>query len=303
MEPGKPYFSIILPVFNRAETISVAIRSVLTQSFANWELIIVDDFSTDSTVHRIKQFSDSRIKLISNPKNMGPGFSRNIGINLARGEVISFLDSDDSYFPEFLEKTSNAFKSSEGNAGFSWTGLEVKYPRGTIQELWVPKVKISPYYTFLKQLRIGTNSGFSILRKVFDQCGGFNESLMAAEDTEFLLRIVRKFDFVIVEETLIHIDKSGRDRLSLNYNKIAYSYNQFIDQHWDFILKYPELKQKFFYKLMWLNYHLSDYEKARLYFRKFKSEFGLSIKITTIFLLFELFGSKIGSKIHVILSR
>lgn len=275
----------------------------MIQSFANWELIIVDDFSSDSTVNCIKQFSDSRVRLISNPKNMGPAFSRNVGINLARGEIVSFLDSDDSYFPEFLEKTSNAFKSSEGNAGFSWTGLEVKYPSGTEQELWIPKVEISSYYTFLKQLRIGTNSGLSIRREVFDQCGSFNESLMAAEDTEFLLRIVQKFDFVIVEETLIHIDKSGRDRLSLNYKKIACSYNLFIHQHWDFILKYPKLKQKFFYKLMWLNYHLSDYEKARLYFRKFKSEFGLSLKITTVCLLFELFGSKIGSKIHIVLSR
>lgn len=298
-----PYFSIILPVFNREKVISNAIQSVLDQSYSNWELIVIDDCSTDDTANRILGIADNRIQYLKNKRNQGPSVSRNFGIKNAKGRIISFLDSDDQYYPDFLSKTFQVLKSSNSNVGFIWTGLEVMYPSGKRIELWDPEITVSPYYTFLKELRIGTNSGLSIRKEVFEECGGFNESLTAAEDTEFLLRIVRKYQFTQVKEPLIYIDKSGRDRLSLNYKKNADSYNQFIGQHWNYIVKYPELKKKFYYKLMWLNYHLSDKIKAREYFKEFKSDFGLTFKVVLVFLIFEVFGSKLGSRIHILLSR
>ncbi len=303
MDKEQPYFSVILPVFNRRNKISEAIQSVLNQSYTNWELLVIDDCSTDDTANIILAYTDSRINYLKNLKNQGPAGSRNNGIKNAKGKIISFLDSDDQYFPDFLEKTFQVLKLVNPNVGFIWTGLEVIYSSGKKIELWVPEITVSPYYTFLKELRIGTNSGLSIRKEVFDECGGFNESLTAAEDTELLLRIVRKYQFTQVKEPLINIDKSGRDRLSLDYKKNAFSYNKFIAQHWPFISKFPELKKKFSYKLMWLNYHLSEIKTARHYFKEFRDDFGFDFKVVLVYLIFEVFGTKLGARIHILLSK
>ena len=303
MGDNYPFFSIVLPVFNRADKISGAIQSVIAQTFEDWELIIIDDCSEDSTAEVIQSFSDPRIRYFKNQKNSGPAFSRNIGIKNSKGQFISFLDSDDRYFSEFLTKTKFSFDNNHRAIGFCWTGLEVIYKTEVKLEKWNPEIRISPYYTFLHELKIGTNSGLSVRRQVFENCGLFNENLSAAEDTEFLLRIVQKFDFLMIKDVLISIDKSGRDRLSLNYIKNAKSYNIFIDQHWEMINAHQELMRKFYYKLMWLNFHLGDYRIARGFFKEFLTKVGPSSKVILIYLIFELFGSKIGSRLHILLSR
>lgn len=93
----KPLVSIIMPLYNSEEFISETINSVLNQTYNNWELIIIDDCSIDSSAKIIKDFikNDSRIKYLKNEKNSGPAFSRNKGIDIAKGKYISFLDSDD----------------------------------------------------------------------------------------------------------------------------------------------------------------------------------------------------------------
>lgn len=297
-----PFFSIIIPVFNRKEKISIAIQSVLDQSFNNWELLVIDDNSSDNTSEVIKSFKDPRISYFKNNKNFGAAYSRNRGIEKAKGEIISFLDSDDQFFPDFLTKTFLFFQNKSRDIGFCWTGLKVKYTSKTKEEIWNPKIKNSAYYSFLKELRIGSGCGISILKEVFSKCGMFNEELSAAEDTDFFLRIVQEFDFGVIDEILVFIDKSGKDRLSLNYHNNAESYNKFIHQHWPMINKYPELQRKYFYKLMWLNYHLGNKKNAREYFIQFYKFLGLSSKVIFVFLIFELFGRKFGSKIHIYLS-
>ncbi len=97
--------SIIMPSYNTAKFISETIYSVLTQTYTNWELIIVDDCSTDNTDEVVKSFlSDDRIKYIKNEKNSGAAFSRNRALCEAKGKWIAFLDSDDLWLPEKLEK-------------------------------------------------------------------------------------------------------------------------------------------------------------------------------------------------------
>ena len=97
--------SIIMPSYNTAKFISETIDSVLMQTYTNWELIIVDDCSTDNTDEVVKSFlSDDRIKYIKNEKNSGAAFSRNRALREANGKWIAFLDSDDLWHPEKLEK-------------------------------------------------------------------------------------------------------------------------------------------------------------------------------------------------------
>ena len=100
-----PLVSIITPNFNSEKYISETIESVLQQTYKNWELIIVDDFSTDTSVTLIKEFQekDQRIKLVKLSKNSGPAVARNEGIKIAKGNFLTFIDSDDVWLPKFIE--------------------------------------------------------------------------------------------------------------------------------------------------------------------------------------------------------
>lgn len=111
--------SIIMPSFNTEQYISRSIQSVLDQSYQNWELIIVDDCSTDGTVAIIKSFQDHRIRLFLNEKNSGAAISRNKALREAQGRWIAFLDSDDLWLPEKLERQV-AFME-ENHYHFSYT--------------------------------------------------------------------------------------------------------------------------------------------------------------------------------------
>ncbi len=96
--------SVVMPAFNCAFTIERSVNSLLQQSYPFWELIIVDDFSSDDTWSLILRLSslDSRIRAISNSENKGPAFSRNLAIDLSNGDLIAFLDADDTWHPDKL---------------------------------------------------------------------------------------------------------------------------------------------------------------------------------------------------------
>ncbi len=101
-----PLISIVIPLFNRFEHVHRAINSVISQSYTNWELFIVDDCSKDEfKLGSQLNLSQFKIQLIRNQKNLGPGLSRQVGLNLSNGYYISFLDSDDYWKPDFLQKS------------------------------------------------------------------------------------------------------------------------------------------------------------------------------------------------------
>jgi len=98
-----PRISVIIPSYNRANTIGRAIQSALSQSYQDFEIIVIDDGSTDHTEEVIRSFQDSRIRYIRHNRNRGGSAARNTGIHAARGEYIAFLDSDDEWLPQKLE--------------------------------------------------------------------------------------------------------------------------------------------------------------------------------------------------------
>lgn len=104
----KPFFSVIIAVYNRENYIAKALDSLLKQTHLNWEAIIIDDNSTDGTLDSIKPFlCDSRLKLITNDTNVGVSKARNLGISKAIGHYITFLDSDDEYKENHLSSRYN----------------------------------------------------------------------------------------------------------------------------------------------------------------------------------------------------
>lgn len=122
IERASGLVSIIMPSYNTASYIKKTIKSVLDQTYQKWELIIVDDCSTDNTDEVVAEIEDTRIKYLKNDKNSGAAISRNRGLREARGQWIAFLDSDDIWMPEKLEKQIS-FMETNGYS-FSYTNYE-----------------------------------------------------------------------------------------------------------------------------------------------------------------------------------
>jgi glycosyltransferase involved in cell wall biosynthesis len=107
--------SIITPTFNSAPYIAETIQSVQNQTYQHWELIIVDDGSSDETVSIIQQIqkTEHRIQLVIQPKNVGPAVTRNNGISLAQGKYLTFLDADDLWFSDFIQNSINTIEKTK----------------------------------------------------------------------------------------------------------------------------------------------------------------------------------------------
>ena len=130
--------SIIMPSFNTGKYITETIESVLAQSYKNWELIIVDDCSSDNTDEIVSTYlSDDRIHYLKNEKNSGAAFSRNIALRKAKGKWIAFLDSDDLWLPEKLELQLAYMKKN--NYAFSYTDY-----RTCLNGKWLPYINTAP---------------------------------------------------------------------------------------------------------------------------------------------------------------
>ena len=107
-----PLFSVIMPLFNKRDYVLRAIKSVQNQTYGNWELIIIDDGSTDGSTKIIPQ-NEARIRLYQQ-QNKGPGAARNKGIEVASGQYVTFLDADDCFFPNKLEVESDLLLKNKG---------------------------------------------------------------------------------------------------------------------------------------------------------------------------------------------
>lgn len=128
--------SIIMPSYNTAKYIGESIDSVINQTHTNWELIIVDDCSTDNTDEIVKPYlDDSRIKYLKNNKNSGAAVSRNYALREAKGKWIAFLDSDDIWYPEKLEKQIDFMMKN--NYSFSYTAYEQIDEASKKMNIWV----------------------------------------------------------------------------------------------------------------------------------------------------------------------
>lgn len=151
--------SVVMPAYNTEKTIDQAIQSVIDQTYKNLELIIIDDCSSDETVKRINAFvcKDSRLRLLQNEKNTGVAMSRNRGVEEASGEWIAFLDSDDIWMPEKLEKQYKRLLSTPG-CSICFTGSAFMNEQGAYYHYKLSVPCQLTYYDLLKQNLISCSS-------------------------------------------------------------------------------------------------------------------------------------------------
>ncbi len=156
MEEKKGLVSIIMAAYNAEKTISIAINSILNQTYTDWELFVINDCSTDGTARLVRTYSDSRILLLENDKNSGVSVSRKKGMEAASGEWIAVLDSDDAWTPDKLERQIKLAKETGAELIFTGSAFMDNDGKMIDWKLHVPK-KL-PYRELLKQNLVSNSS-------------------------------------------------------------------------------------------------------------------------------------------------
>ena len=205
--------SVVIPSYNRKEFLKRSIDSAINQTKKPFEIIVVDDGSTDGTETMIKSDYDF-VKFIKQ-KNKGVSAARNIGIEVSIGEWICFLDSDDEWKKDKLEKQINAMKSNPGYKFFHSNEIWIKNGLRINQKKKHKKYGGDIFDKCLDMCRISPSS-VMIDKTVFDEVGNFNENLVVCEDYELWLRICDKYRVFFIDEPLII--KYGGHQGQLSYS-------------------------------------------------------------------------------------
>lgn len=215
-----PLVSVIIPTYNRAALVPEAVASVLAQTYRDFELLVVDDGSTDGTQETLAAYG-GEIQVLRRPNRRGVSAARNRGISAAKGEWLAFLDSDDLWLPEKLARQL-AFMAA--------------HPRlllGQTEETWVRRgLRVNPPRThckeggriFLRSLErcLVSPSAVVLHRSLIEAHGGFDESLPAAEDYDLWLRLSWRYEVGLLPEPLI-IKRGGHgDQLSRQWGLDRY---------------------------------------------------------------------------------
>ncbi len=194
--------SVIIPVYNGEKTILSSMTSVLNQTFTDFELIVINDGSQDSTSTIVSQIQDLRVKLLSYP-NAGSNVSRNRGISHATGKYITFLDADDIWINDKLMSQFEALQAnSKASVAYSWTDYIDTNNDFVVSGMH--SIKNGDVYNDLlisNFLENGSNP--LICKEALIDLGGFDESLKAAQDWDMWLRLANKYEFVAVPKVQI----------------------------------------------------------------------------------------------------
>ncbi|MCP4107163.1 MAG: glycosyltransferase family 2 protein [Desulfobacteraceae bacterium] len=204
---SSPVFSIIIPAKNAGNFIHEALDSVLAQSFQDYEVLVIDDNSTDPTLEIVNtylsKFKQGQLKIMSSPPDHipGPGAVRNVGLRAARGEFVAFLDADDIWVPDHLENVRRSFENYPETVAYYGLaqGFDDSSRAWNRQLGWGPKEgNIGPFNAF--QLIIQDDpaplpSG-CVRRKVAESVGGFEERLLTAQDWWFWICVAKQGLFV-----------------------------------------------------------------------------------------------------------
>lgn len=245
------FFSIILPSYNRAHKITKALNSVINQSYQNWELIIVDNFSTDNTEQLIKSYSNKKISLYKINNNGIIAQSRNLGIEKSKGNYLSFLDSDDWWEPKKLELVN---KSINDGYEFIYHNHNIVRTKGLIKKRkFVSQKLIQPIFNnlILKGPSFATSS-VSLSKKCFEQIGKFDESfeLIAWEDWDAWLRYSKNNDkFFHLDYVLSNITQD--DENYLNQERQIKNLKSFSKKYIPANIEHPN----WYYYTLFINYY------------------------------------------------
>lgn len=236
-ESAIPTVSIVMPCHNVAPHLPASIGSVLAQTFANWELVTIDDGSRDGTLAWLQRQADRRIRIQAQP-NLGVSAARNAGLGIARGRYVAFLDADDTWHPEFLARMLAALEDRP-DAALAYCGWQNVGLAGERGEPFVPPdyENASKAETLFAGCRWPIHAALSRRASIL-AAGCFDPELKNAEDYALWLRVATRTHIVRVPKVLAYYHfhdgsqaSADRARAALNH---MHAQRRYLDEHPDF---------------------------------------------------------------------
>jgi glycosyltransferase involved in cell wall biosynthesis len=221
------YFSIIIPLYNKSNFIEKTLKSVINQTYTDYEIIVIDDGSTDDSVKKVLRINDTRIQLYTQ-KNQGAAVARNLGIEKAKYDYIAFLDADDLWMGNHLEILKCLIQDFP-NSGIFASRYQLIFKEGKVS---IPKFKgivpdyygiVPDYFDASINFAVATSSSIAVPKRLFEDVGNFNSEISSGQDVDMWIRIALKYSVVIsnkITASYLHYIKSSLSKTPILNKKI-----------------------------------------------------------------------------------
>jgi len=213
MSMTAPLVTVVVPLYNKASTIARALQSIRNQTFGNHETIVIDDGSSDASADFADRFTDDRLRVVRQP-NAGPGAARNRGIAEARGSLLAFLDADDEWLPNFLERSVAMLEHAGRSTASVTSGYVVGPAAQNTQDFWRRqglRAEVFRLSSRTSAVRLATflrymNSWSTVIRRAtVEHYGGFYERhCLYGEDSYLFLKVLLNENVLVNLEPLVH---------------------------------------------------------------------------------------------------
>jgi glycosyltransferase involved in cell wall biosynthesis len=274
--------SIILPTYNRMRTLPRAVASVLAQDETNFELIVVDDASTDGTEAWLREQTDPRLRVLRSNRNGGPSAARNLGIDAARGPVLAFLDSDDAYRPNRLSVPLRAL-ADDAEIVCTLSSAIKTDPKRT-RAIDLPDVKLASavfeWALFCDLIGVEGTS-ITVRTDAARASGGFCTALRRTEDREFLIRVAPLGAVRVLPDVLWEKGWSD-DSLSNAWSTAGRDLVSYVAQRPEYLTRFRKLGSYLATKILVANLRRADLPTFFADVRQFRAAGLLSAGATTL---------------------
>lgn len=216
-----PFFTVVVPLYNKENFVEDTLKSILSQTFTDYEVLIIDDCSTDNSLEVIAPYRSAQIQLISHQKNSGLSASRNTGIRNANADWITFLDADDRWEPTILEAFAEMIAAFPQEKIFGTNYQEV-YAKGEIRQPQNDTADLAPGGIYLiedffrrnRQQGLFIHSGICFHKNVYEKAGDYDEQINFAEDLDFNIRALSHFNLVYKNSRLVNYTMQSENQLT-----------------------------------------------------------------------------------------
>ena len=261
---NKTFFTVVIPTHNRSNLLKRAINSVLNQTFEDFELIVVDDHSTDDTSFVVMAFSDCRIQYVPNHRMKGACGSRNTGIFSAKGQWVAFLDDDDEWLPEKLDLQYKTIQKSNSEIGMICSDYIILKGKNKKPALiknrptgWIQKKVLYGY-------SIGCLSSVVVRTDILRSINGFDERFKSSQDWDLWFRISEVCEVTNVPRLLVKMHQEERkDRIGQNYEAKLAGHVQLRNKYFKAINSSPVLRHR--HESLIFTYAVLESKKSLVY--------------------------------------
>ncbi|MCK5112372.1 MAG: glycosyltransferase family 2 protein [Thermoplasmatales archaeon] len=206
--------SVIIPTYNRPDFLKKAIKTVLNQTYKNLEILVIDDASTADNQKIINNFNDNRIIYFKNKTRRGASYSRNVGIKNAKGKFIAFLDDDDEWMPEKIEKQVESMEKHKDVALAICYSLDKRFGHERVNK----PPEIISHELILKSFNLSSTSSYLVRKDAIDEAGGFDILLPSAQEYDLAIRLSKHHKICCIPEILM-VQHSTEGQISENWNR------------------------------------------------------------------------------------